>query len=347
MPNREVLDLDPNTYWAAPEPLPESVSYWRDLDPPYRGMLSSEQIRRYAQELQMIHPFNENQLKPASYELTLGPLYQLDGRDEVLTKSRPVLEIPPNSIVFVAMGERLVLPHYIVGRFDLQIDLIYRGLLLGTGPQVDPGFRGVLSCPLHNISDNPIRIRFGEQFAKIDFEKAGGWPEPALQFLDGRSVTTDRELYAQKDELRKFGVVLFNEDKRWKRPIIGYPAGEIKVASSLARLERTVTTFRNLGVAALVAVAIAVAGLIVASVNTVASATTAVADSSRLMNDAKVQSQQILGQIKDLSTEQQQLSRDLPTLQAQVDQLTQDRADLLQQLQQLQARISGTPPGGP
>jgi len=347
MPNRVVLDLDPDTYWTAPDPLHESAHYWQDLDPVHRGMLSSEQIQRYVEQLQMIHPFDEAQLKPASYELTLGPLYQIDGTDRVLSQSEPILEIPPNSIVFVATGERLVLPHYIVGRFDLQIDLIYRGLLLGTGPQVDPGFRGVLSCPLHNISDNPIRIRFGEQFAKIDFEKTAPWPDAALQLLIERSVATDWQLYELKEQLKHFGVVLFNKSKRWKRPITDYPPGEIKVTSSLARIARSVDRIQVGGVLAMAALLVGAVSLAVGAVNVVANATTAVTNSSNVMTEIRMQGEQVAGQAKDLAAEQQRMSGELLGLRAQVDQIAQDRADLRQQLQRLEERVNATLQPGP
>src|SRR6266852_7652382 len=138
--NEEILDLAPDAYWREPSDSTDSVYFWKDFDESKgrevkRGMLSSDQIRQYATELRMIEPYNPVQIKPASYDLTLGPLYQIDGEDHVLSKEKPTLEIPPNSIVFVAMGERLMLPHYVIGRFDLQIEFIYQGLLLGTGPQ--------------------------------------------------------------------------------------------------------------------------------------------------------------------------------------------------------------------
>lgn len=331
MPNRQIIELDANNYWREPDPLPESVHFWEDLDSAQKGMVSSDQIRAYVDELQLIHPFDEAQLKPASYDLTLGPLYQFNGRNRVLTSANPVLEIPPNSIVFVAMGERLMLPHYLIGRFDLQIPLIYKGLLLGTGPQVDPGFRGVLSCPLHNISESSIFVQLGEQIAKIDFEKTGGWPAAALQLLKDRSIETDEAMYSLRDDLRQHGVVLFDKSKRWKRPITDYAAGQMRVRSSIARLERTVTAYRNFGVGAIIAALIAIAGLTIEAANLVASATKAVTDSSKLMSDTSTQNQQLAGQVKDLT--------------ARLDQLAEQQAGLGQQVEQL--RGQGAPRATP
>src|SRR5258708_4723529 len=84
--NQEILDLAPDAYWRAPtSPDPKDpIYFWKDLDESTRGeakrgMLSSDQIKSYANELRMIEPFHEDQLKPASYDLTLGPLYQING----------------------------------------------------------------------------------------------------------------------------------------------------------------------------------------------------------------------------------------------------------------------------
>lgn len=243
-----MASLDPATYWQAPDPPLWFKEDWLDPEPEMRGMLSADRIRSYVDLVRMIYPFKEGNLKPASYGLTLGPMYQINGKDDVLTPEKPVLEIPRNSIVFVSVGEWLRLPHYIAARFNLKIDLIYRGLLLGTGPQVDPGFQGVLSCPLHNISNWPIRIRMGHHLATIDFIKTTGIAEEARDVL--LAVKDEDELYQREAELLgKDGNRnhLFDRDKRWARPILGYPPGENLVESSLEQVERAVSRFKLFG----------------------------------------------------------------------------------------------------
>jgi hypothetical protein len=63
------------------------------------------------------------------------------------------------------------MPVYIVGRFNLLIRDVYRGLLVGTGPLVDPGFVGRLSIPLHNFTSNEYLLRAGEDFVYFEFTK--------------------------------------------------------------------------------------------------------------------------------------------------------------------------------
>ena len=53
--------------------------------------------------------------------------------------------VPCNSLVYIKLKQRLRLPFYLIGRHNLKIRYVYKGLLLGTGPQVDPK-----DCPFPN-----------------------------------------------------------------------------------------------------------------------------------------------------------------------------------------------------
>lgn len=229
--------LDPNTYWQRGPELELSTFYWNDPEPDLQGMLSSDLIEFYNEAVGphgMINPFNRENLKAAAYELTLGPNCMIDGKVKILSRDDPWLTTPPNSIVFVSMAERLCMPHYIAGRFDLAIEFIYQGILLGTGPQVDPGFQGVLSTPLHNISNASVNIRLGYPFAKIDFTKTSG-----LRYANLTEIATEPDLYAaQLAGYHNHSVKLFNVANRWRQPIYAPDyAGQKAVASSLAPLE--------------------------------------------------------------------------------------------------------------
>lgn len=240
-------ELNPATYWKDPL-LPPKREDWVDPDPDTRGMLSADRIQFYVDKVRLIDPFNVENLKPASYALSLGPSYQHEGTLHQLTSLQPTLVIPENSIVFVAMRESLRLPHYMAARFNLAIEHIYKGLLLGTGPQVDPGFQGVLSCPLHNISNQPIRIDLGEHLATIDFIKTTGIHEGKKELLE--SSKDEDELYSRREEIQGFAGYpnqFFKREKRWVRPILAYPAGDRKVASSVHDLEEDIKEFRKIG----------------------------------------------------------------------------------------------------
>jgi len=81
------------------------------------------------------------------------------------------LLIPKNSIVFVESDLDFRLPDFIALRFNLQIQHVHRGLLLGTGPLVDPGFWGKLCIPLHNLTDEDYEIPKTEGLIWLEFTK--------------------------------------------------------------------------------------------------------------------------------------------------------------------------------
>ena len=63
------------------------------------------------------------------------------------------------------------MPDFIALRFNLQIQHVHRGLLLGTGPLVDPGFWGKLCIPLHNLTDQDYEIPKEEGLIWLEFTK--------------------------------------------------------------------------------------------------------------------------------------------------------------------------------
>ena len=164
----------------------QASSMWLDPDTSSSsGVLLSDLIRFYAERVNLIDPFNDSNLAPASYDLTLGIecWYSQHLRDtgepkRILTPGEQLI-LPPNSITFVSTTEKLNMPFYLAARFNLKLRLLHEGLLIGAGPQIDPGFSGRLSCPLHNISSEKISLRCGDSFAVIEFHKTSTFAREA------------------------------------------------------------------------------------------------------------------------------------------------------------------------
>lgn len=221
---------------------------WLDPDTQVAsGMLLSDRIKFYVEQVRLIDPFDDERLGPASYALTIGPdyWYAEDGEDHESAKPplKPgdKLRIPPNSIVFVSTAETLNVPFYLAARFNLKLKLIYEGLIVGAGPQVDPGFRGRLSCPLHNISDQAVFVNAGETFAIIDFQKTTPFAEReswASQTTYGEVRTKgENRLLRGKNDLP---CLTFPVIKLDRQPIRAYvPFGKL-VSSSVAGVEARV-----------------------------------------------------------------------------------------------------------
>lgn len=79
--------------------------------------------------------------------------------------------VQANSIVFVECDLEFRLPDFLALRFNLQIRHVHRGLLLGTGPLIDPGYWGKLCIPLHNLTDKDYAIPRSEGLIWIEFTK--------------------------------------------------------------------------------------------------------------------------------------------------------------------------------
>lgn len=149
------------------------------------ALLNSNDIKRYVAATGMIHPFHPEpetkHLKQASYAIKmLGKCIYWDEegkKHEKIIKEKQEFKLKGNSIAFISLEPRFRLPYYIALRFNLKIKHIHRGLLLGTGPLVDPGFNGKLAVPLHNLTMNDYYLRGGDdliwfEFTKIDIDSS-------------------------------------------------------------------------------------------------------------------------------------------------------------------------------
>lgn len=141
------------------------------------ALLNSSDIRSYVGATGMIYPFveNEEKFKTASYEVNLlGKCVYWDDKGEKvvkLVKENDEFILRKNSIAFVTLQPMFRLPRYIALRFNLKITHVYRGILLGTGPLVDPGFCNYLSIPLHNLTTNDYVFKGGEGLIWMEFTK--------------------------------------------------------------------------------------------------------------------------------------------------------------------------------
>lgn len=148
-------------------PCPESDP----LGPLGGAVLLSDEIERYVKEFRLIEPFNPDNLKPAAYELTVGDEYAVEGKIHSLSdeSGEDTITIAPFQVVIIKTREIINMPRFLIARWNIKVSLAYEGLLWVGGPQVDPGYVGHLFCPIYNLSSEPVRLRFGEPLAVIDF----------------------------------------------------------------------------------------------------------------------------------------------------------------------------------
>jgi hypothetical protein len=140
------------------------------------ALLNSADIADYARVCGTMFPFplEKESLKGASIEIPfLGDLYTYKGGEREHTKIEKAQKytLDPNQIYFLHLSTILRLPNYLAARFNFSIRHVHAGLLLGTGPLVDPGFTGQLLVPIHNLTSSKYEIMGGEGLLWFEFTK--------------------------------------------------------------------------------------------------------------------------------------------------------------------------------
>ncbi|MDE5446552.1 hypothetical protein GWG65_35375 [Bradyrhizobium sp. CSA207] len=223
-----------------------------------RALLSSVEIADYARITGMLWPFTEKQLKSASYEVFIGgEVIWWDGngrRQRKTVKRGTPLVLEANSIVFAQVEPTFRLPNYVAIRFNLRITHVHRGLLLGTGPLVDPGFHGKLLIPLHNLTSTDYPIDTNEALIWVEFTKTtfGYVPPPEDTLAAIRKPELFKGFPRDKRDLEP--------DKYLRKANAGNPIQSsipnaiAKSADSARKAEKSAKSIRNISaVAALVA----------------------------------------------------------------------------------------------
>jgi deoxycytidine triphosphate deaminase len=225
------------------------------------SLLSSAEIHDYVRVTGLLHPFNSSGLKSASYEAHIGGEFirwdengnRVDR--EIKKGSRCVL--PANSLTFVQVEPYLRLPNYIAVRFDLRNTHVHRGLLLGTGLLVDPGFSGKLLIPLHNLTATDYDLDTTQPLIWMEFTKTTFQIKPA----ENEASATRHFIGFPPTELN------ISADAHLRKANAGNPirsAIPAAMANAQASAQEAVSWARTLAIGTLAGVAIIVLGLAVA-----------------------------------------------------------------------------------
>jgi len=172
--------------WHRKDPFPEVPA----------SLLNASQFCEYVAKTGMIHPFypSDELIKIATYDIKIGGQYVYwddEGKKEsIQVEEKDTFTLPQNSIGFVTLEPYFRIPDYIVPRFNLKIRHVYKGLLLGTGPIVDPGFQGRLSIPLHNLTTNDYSFRGGDPLISMEFTKL-----PKHHYIEDGNDKVESRLY--------------------------------------------------------------------------------------------------------------------------------------------------------
>lgn len=241
------------------------------------ALLNSADIYDYVRATGMVHPFHldEGNLKSASYEVPFsGRVISWEDaqkRTDNITIGQQ-FRLKKNSIAFVWPDTVFRLPDYIAIRFNFRITHVHRGLLLGTGPLVDPGFWGRILIPLHNLTSEDYVLVGGDGLIWVEFTKVS----PNKRWNKGSERQETNFQPFPEDKANKEPHYYF-EKASGNQPIQSSIPGEVKKAQQDAESARSssdaakeyVADFRKIvyggAIAGAVALFLTLAGIIFAN----------------------------------------------------------------------------------
>ncbi|MBA7478865.1 dCTP deaminase, dUMP-forming [subsurface metagenome] len=147
-------------------------------------LMTDKMIRSAMQEGDLqIRDFFDSCLYPASYDARLGEESITSSiREKVNPAKKGLLTIPAGDFALVTTHESFELSASVAGHIGLRSHYSKKGLSILSGPQIDPGFKGVLVVGLSNLSPRDITIPYKERFCTLEFYKLA---EPASEPYHG------------------------------------------------------------------------------------------------------------------------------------------------------------------
>lgn len=158
-------------------------------------MLPDHMIR----SLNLVTPFREELLQPASYDLTLGPTCLtfrpvIAGRRFLVGTHKPNMErhddwdvwqVRPGELVLFQTSETMHIPADIAGKFEGKSSLGRIGLMTHiTAGFIDPGFEGVLTLEVYNCGPHNLYLPRGMRIGQVSFTRLESAVERPYGSLD-------------------------------------------------------------------------------------------------------------------------------------------------------------------
>jgi deoxycytidine triphosphate deaminase len=207
------------------------------------ALLNHTDIKRYILTSGIIYPFIPKNLTGATYKVPLlGDIYYWEADENNQFQKRHVhfnnesiikkekITLKKNSISYFHISTTFRVPYYLVYRFNLTVSLAQKGLLLGTGPIVDPGFEGRIMIPIHNLTSKDYELEAGSGLIRIEFTKLS--PNEAYDIKNEISLETYN--YKFPEEAKYWDENKYFKDINNNNPIISSIPGSIQLVEEKA-----------------------------------------------------------------------------------------------------------------
>ncbi len=118
----------------------------------------------------IIEDFDARHLQPASYDIRLGAeAFTSSGRKKVDVRSKGTLLIEAGDFAVLRSYEKIGMPRDMAGHIGLRSYYARKGLILLSGPQIDPGFESRLILGVFNSSPRDLLIPYKEGLGTVEF----------------------------------------------------------------------------------------------------------------------------------------------------------------------------------
>jgi len=117
-----------------------------------------------------IAPFEDGCLEPASYDFRVGDQAFLSGTDAIAdVANKGLIIMEPGEFAVIATRETVRCGPQFAAQLGLDSKYARQGLVLLSGPQIDPGFHGVLIVRVTNLAPRRITLTHEARFLTVQF----------------------------------------------------------------------------------------------------------------------------------------------------------------------------------
>lgn len=149
-------------------------------------LLSKQRIKELVTNEGLLENFDESSLNGAGYDLRANRFYRIKGDSflgvterhlpEIEELEGDVITLKAGEYILVETLEKVHMPANLMARILSRSTLFRSGCVLATAV-VDPGYYGILTMGLKNLSDLEFRIEKGARVGQITFEEVSGETE--------------------------------------------------------------------------------------------------------------------------------------------------------------------------
>jgi len=128
-----------------------------------------------------IEPFNEKNLTPNGYDLSINEVY-IRKTDRYVKEGK--VTIPPFTWFAISTREFVKMGPKITSQLWIRSSYARKGIMASFG-KVDAGFHGTLTISCFNSNDEEIEIPIGDRFCQIVFEHLSSPPSELYEKKSG------------------------------------------------------------------------------------------------------------------------------------------------------------------